>query len=81
MELSASCLTVRTTVEQAVAENMHHGLAFGRAHDDWQRLLAKRREQDELWYFAPPDSSAIQLWGVALVRGGKVVSTVITAVT
>lgn len=80
MELPASYLTVRTTVEQAAVENMHQGLPFGNAHDDWQRLLAKWKAHDELWYFAPPDPTAIQLWGVALVRGGKVISTVVTAV-
>ena len=81
MELPLSYLTRRTTVERAAAENTHDGKPFGHAQDDWERLLAKRREGDELWYFAPPDPSAIQLWGVALVRGDKVVSTVITAVT
>ncbi len=81
MQLPLSYLTARTTVEQAAAENNHEGTSFGYAHDDWQRLLAKRRDGDELWYFAPPDSSAIQLWGVALVRGDKVISTVVTAVT
>jgi hypothetical protein len=43
-------------------------------------LLAKRRDGDELWNFAPPSREAIQLWGVALVRGGRVIATVVTGV-
>jgi hypothetical protein len=47
---------------------------------DWERLLAKRQKGDELWLFAPPKGS-IEVWGVALVRKGRVISTLVEAVT
>ena len=80
MELPLAFLTNRTTFEQAAADNMHDGRPFGHAEDDWQRLLVERREGDELWNFAPPGPEAIKVWGLALVRDGRVVSTVVTAV-
>ncbi len=80
MELPLAYLTEQTTFERAAAENVFEGKPFGHANDDWLRLLTKRREGDELWHFAPPNPHAIQLWGLALVRGSQVVSTVITAV-
>jgi hypothetical protein len=80
MELPTKYLTVQTTLEQAVRDNMVNGVPFGHIFEDWQRLLDKRRDGDELWYFEPPDEFSMQLWGVALVREGKVVSTVVTAV-
>ena len=46
---------------------------------DWERLVAKMREGDELWTFEPPRGE-IELWGVALVRKGVVVSTLLEAV-
>ncbi len=80
MELPLAYLTERTTFERAVTENMLDGKPFGHANDDWVRLLAKRREGDELWHFAPPNATSIQIWGLALVRRGRVVSTVIIGV-
>lgn len=80
MQIPIEYLTEKTTYERAVAENLHDGLPFGRANDDWERLKARIWPGDELWYFAPPSGSAMQPWGLALVCGGKVVSTVITAV-
>jgi hypothetical protein len=56
---------------------------FGSCHPDfradWDRLLAKRRKRDELWLFAPP-KGRIKVWGVALVRKGLVISTLVEAV-
>ena len=46
---------------------------------DWERLLAKRREGDQLWTFEPPQGE-IELWGIALVRRGRVISTLLEAV-
>ncbi|MFZ5831977.1 MAG: hypothetical protein ACOY3P_17980 [Planctomycetota bacterium] len=80
MELPASYLTELTTIDRAVAENLHEGRPFGHAEDDWKRLLANWRQGDELWNFAPPSLDVIQVWGVALVRDGRVVSTVVAAV-
>ena len=81
MRLPRDYLTERTTYERAVADNLHDGKPFGHANDDWERLAAKMRPGDELWYFAPPSRSVMQLWGLALVRGGEVISTVITELT
>jgi hypothetical protein len=80
MQIPLEYLTERTTYERAVSENLHDGRPFGHAHDDWERLKAKMQQGDELWYFAPPSQSVMQLWGLALVRRGQVVSTVLTAV-
>jgi hypothetical protein len=80
MELPLAYLTERTTLERAAADNVCDGKPFGHANDDWLRLLAKRRDDDEFWYFAPPSREVMQFWGLALVRSGRVVSTVITAV-
>ena len=46
---------------------------------DWERLIAKRQKGDELWLFAPPKGS-IKILGVALVRKGRVISTLVEAV-
>jgi hypothetical protein len=80
MEIPLSWLTKCTTYEQAVRDNLHNSRPFGNASDDWERLKSKMQPGDELWYFEPPDKTVIQLWGLALVRRDRVVSTVITAV-
>lgn len=81
MQIPVEYLTERTTCEQAISDNMLDGRPFGHAHDDWERLKDKMQPGDELWYFAPPNRQVMQFWGLALVRGDQVVSTVITAVT
>lgn len=81
MELPLSYLTRPTTYDEVVANEMHQGMVFGHANDDWERLKAKMQPGDELWYFEPPSQCDMQFWGLALVRAGRVVSTVITAVT
>lgn len=81
MELPLDYLTVQTTLEDAIADNLHDGTAFGHSNDDWQRLLAQRKPGDELWYFEPPNKHCLQLWGLALVRNRRIISTVITALT
>jgi len=80
MEGIEEYLTVRLPLEQVLAENTYEGVPFGHANDDWQRLVAKMQPGDELWNFEPPNKNVIRLWGVALVRKGKIISTVITAV-
>lgn len=78
--IDSKWLTRRVSREDAIRENMYAGVPFGHANDDWARLLSKMRADDELWYFEPPTQTSMQLWGLALVRGDEVVSTVITAV-
>jgi hypothetical protein len=80
VQLPLEYLTSRTTFHDAVADNMFDDNPFGDANDDWERLKAKMNDGDELWYFEPPNRNVIQLWGLALVRNGTVISTVITAV-
>jgi len=80
VQLESSYLTKKTTLDEVLRENTYDGVAFGYANDDWERLLAKMQPGDELWCFEPPSKHVIQMWGVALVRMGNVVSTVITSV-
>ena len=47
--------------------------------EDWERLRAKMISTDELWRFEPPPG-AIQIWGIALVRSGEVVATLVDSV-
>lgn len=80
MKLDPQWLTSQTTYDDAVRDHMVEGREFGHANDDWERLKAKMQTGDEFWYFAPPSADAIQLRGLALVRKGQVLSTVITDV-
>jgi len=78
--IDSKWLTRSVSIKQAISENMYEGIPFGHANDDWERLKAKIQEGDELWYFEPPSKTTMQLWGLGLVRGREVVSTVILAV-
>ncbi len=81
MEINPSWLTKQTTYEDAIRDNMFDGKEFGHSNDDWERLKAEIRPGDEFGYFEPPaDTKEIRFWGLALVRAGRVVSTVIQAV-
>lgn len=78
----------KLTIEQAEAENMvtderlgQAPVPFGYCNNMWRALLAKMRSGDELWEF----SSSRESWqhlcgrrGIALVRGGEVVASVLT---
>lgn len=77
-ELPSSYLKERTTVE-AVRGYYDFDSCQPDFKADWERLLRKMRNGDELWFFEPP-KGAISLWGVALVRNGEVISTLIEAV-
>ena len=78
MELPSSYLKEKTTVE-AVQSRYDFGSCEPDFKADWERLLAKKQRGDELWRFEPP-KGAIEVWGVALVREGKVISTLVEAV-
>jgi hypothetical protein len=80
VKLDSNWLTTKTTYDDAVQDNTVEGREFGHANEDWERLKAKMQAGDEFWYFAPPSPQVIQLWGLALVRQGSVISTVITDV-
>ncbi len=78
--IDSEWLTRRVSLGEAIRENMHGGIPFGHANEDWQRLLGKMEPGDELSYFEPPTEDSMRLWGLALVRGEEVISTVIIAV-
>jgi len=73
----------RLTVEQAEAEHTPpHLKPFGHQNAKWEALKSRMRPGDELWtYQSPPDS-----WkalhgrrGIALVRNGSVIDSILTA--
>jgi hypothetical protein len=78
MILEVEYLTERVTLEDVLTE-----YDFKTCHPefraDWERLLSKRIEGDEFWRFAPPPGH-IQVTGIALVRSGQVVSTLVVSV-
>ncbi len=79
MNLPLTYLTERITLEEVLAE-----YDFQTCHPefkaDWERLLSKRTASDELWRIAPPPRS-IQVTGIALVRNGEVISTLVESVS
>jgi hypothetical protein len=57
---------------------------WGYLQREWDALRSEMREGDELWEFASPQSSWDALAGragVALVRGGQVLSQIVTIVS
>ena len=78
MELPSSYLKEKTTVE-AVRGRYDFDCCESHFRADWERLLSKKRNGDELWLFEPP-KGAVELSGVALVREGKIISTLVEAV-
>jgi hypothetical protein len=78
MKLPTAYLTERVTLQDVLAEHN-----FRTCHPDfradWERLLSKRAASDELWRFAPPPGH-IEVTGIALVRDGEVVSTLVESV-
>jgi hypothetical protein len=78
MKLPSAYLTERVTLDDVLAEQ-----DFSNCHPDfradWERLMNKRVEGDELWRFAPP-SGYIEVFGIALVRGGEIISTLVESV-
>ena len=81
MKLDRRYLTKRTTVDE-IKRRINFKTAPPEFQDDWDRLLKKIQPGDELWEFAPPnDPLAYQVWGIALVRHGEMISTLIEAVS
>ena len=78
MELPPSYLKEKTSVE-AVTGRYDFAICDPDFRADWERLLSKKRDGDELWLFEPP-KGAIELYGVALVRQGRIISTLVEAV-
>ncbi|MGE5193328.1 MAG: hypothetical protein ACM3U2_12605 [Deltaproteobacteria bacterium] len=78
MQLPKAYLTDRVTLEQVLAE-YDFGSCNAEFRADWERLLSKRAAGDEFWRFAPPPGH-LEVWGIALVRDGKVISTLVDSV-
>ena len=78
MKLPASYLTERVTEADVTTEHNFEACPAD-FREDWERLLQKRQPGDELWRFSPPQR-AIEVWGIALVRNGEIVSTLVEAV-
>lgn len=78
MKLPPAYFIERVTVEDVLAEH-----DFAACHPefraDWERLLNKRSDGDELWRFAAPPGH-MKVSGIALLRAGEVVSTLVEAV-
>jgi hypothetical protein len=78
MQIPKRYLTVPTSVVEVQAQ-----FDFANCHPDfradWERLLSKMQDGDKLWRFEPP-ANEHEIWGIALVRNGEVVSTLIEAV-
>jgi hypothetical protein len=81
-------LSKRITVAEAEAANLVRDdplgaepVAFGFMNDRWCALLAQMQDGDELWEFCSPSESWQRLAGtagVALVRNGEVVDSIVT---
>jgi hypothetical protein len=81
-------LQKRLTVAEAEASYMVKddrlgpaAVPFGFQNDKWRALRAEMQEGDELWEFTSPPESWANLGGragIALVRDGEVVRTLVT---
>ena len=78
MNLDPSYLKKRTTVA-AVRRLYDFDSCDPEFRADWDRLLAKKQDGDELWVFEPPERE-IDVRGVALVRKNRVVSTLVESI-
>lgn len=78
MYLPSAYLKERVTLEQVLAEHDFKSCSSD-FRADWERLLSKKTDRDELWSFEPPPG-ATEIWGIALVRDGEIVSTLVESV-
>jgi hypothetical protein len=78
MNLPTSYLKKRTTL-QAARRRFDFDSCNSEFKADRNRLKAKRRTGDEIWILEPP-KGAIAIWGIALVRKGRIISTLVEAV-
>jgi hypothetical protein len=74
-------LVETTSIQQAEAAHTRGDIPFGRQNEEWERLEAALEAADELWTFCSPAES----WehhagrmGVAVVRGGRIVMSLVT---
>lgn len=76
-----SWLTKRVTLDEVETQHTYHGKVFGGLHEAWETLKSQIAEGDELWEF----SSSSESWehlagraGIALVRDGKAIDSLVT---
>jgi hypothetical protein len=81
-------LRKRITVAEAAARHMIHvnrlgpePVPFGLQNDRWRAMIGEMQHGDELWEFASSPESWQQLAGragIALVRNGEIVASIVT---
>jgi hypothetical protein len=80
--MDKSLLIRKATVAEWEAEYMVDGIPFGGCNREWLALLSKMEPDDEIWFWSFDE----ELWrrlmgmeGIALVRGGEVIDSFLTA--
>ena len=81
-------LQSKLTIEEAEAKHIVYdkrlgekGVPFGFINEDWKAMIAGMESGDELWEFSSPAATWQNLSGregIALVRNGEVIDTIIT---
>jgi hypothetical protein len=75
-------LKTRVTVQEAEdAHRVESMQPFGYTREAWLKLIASMQPKDELWTFCSPEINwrfSCGREGVALVRAGRVIDTIIT---
>jgi hypothetical protein len=87
--MDATWLKRRLTIEEAEAEHLVRDarlgpapVPFGWAASKWHELLAQMQPGDELWEYDSPREDWDRLMGsqgIALVRGGRVIATLVSS--
>jgi hypothetical protein len=88
LRMQAEWLQKRITVAEAEARHMvlsdklgPHPVPFGYQNARWRELIGETQDGDELWEFASSPESWQQLAGragIALVRNGEIVASIVT---
>ena len=79
--MDRSWLDKKLTISEAEAGNRHNGVAFGLMNAQWEQLKSEMIDGGELWSFNSPADSWRHLagrWGIALVRNGEVIKSLVT---
>jgi hypothetical protein len=74
-------LDKQISVEQAEADHMVDGVAFGGENDRWKKLKASMQPDDRLWTYCSSFESFqahAGRCGIAVVRNGRVVIEMVT---
>ncbi len=79
--ISKEWLNTKTSIAELEEKEMYEGKPFGYQNAQWEEFKAKMIIGDELWEF----SSSSESWdslagraGVALVRNGEVIDSIVT---